>query len=72
MIIKTIYRYTRDGKTTVSPAKPEGDYSKTYRVIAEEGMAITNGNLECECIDTDDPSEWQDCESSIMKGEKLW
>lgn len=70
MIIKTLYRYTRDGKTTVSPVKPDGDYSVTYRVIAEEGMAITNGNLECECIDTDHPSEWHDCESSAMTEEE--
>lgn len=70
MIIRTIYRYIKDGKTTVSPVKPEADYTETYRVIAEDGMAITNGVIECECIDTDNPSEWHDCESSAMTEEE--
>lgn len=70
MIIKTLYRYTVGGKTTVSPTKPDADYTETYRVVAEDGMAITDGIMECECIDTDYPNDWHDCESSAMTEEE--
>lgn len=70
MIIKTIYRYSQGDKTTVSPTKPNVDYTETYRIIAEDGMAITNGVVECECIDTDDTSAWHDCESTTISDEE--
>ena len=64
---KTLYRYLReDGGYTVSPVKPEGTaYSKRYRLIAEEGKAITNGIDICAVIDVASRREcdlWQDCE----------
>ena len=70
MIIKTIYRFYKDGSTIVSPIKPDADYTETYRIIAEDGMAITNGSIECECIDTDDTSAWHDCEPTTMREEE--
>lgn len=58
MITKTLYRVTRsDGGVDVTPNKPtDGVYEETYRLIAEEGMMITDGeNYYC-CIDTDNPN----------------
>ena len=61
---KTLYRYLReDGGYTVSPTKPEGTaYSKRYRLIAEEGMAITDGETIAEVIDVKSYAGWRDCE----------
>jgi hypothetical protein len=61
---KTLYRYLReDGGYTVSPVKPEGTaYTKRYRLMAEEGMAITNGEIVTEVIDVKSYAGWQDCE----------
>lgn len=61
---KTLYRYLReDGGYTVSPVKPEGTaYTKRYRLIAEEGMAITDGETVTEVVDVKSYAGWRDCE----------
>ena len=66
MIRKIIYRYQRpDGGYTVTPVKPEGSYNIRWRLIAEEGMAITNGETTVTVIDVihrSDCEAWTDCE----------
>ena len=66
MIRKMIYRYQRpDGGYTVSPAKPDGPYNIRWRLIAEEGMVITNGETAVTVIDVihrKDCEAWADCE----------
>ena len=66
MIRKIIYRYQRpDGGYTVTPMKPEGSYNIRWRLIAEEGMAITNGETTVTVIDVihrSDCEAWTDCE----------
>jgi hypothetical protein len=61
-----IYRYQRpDGGYTVTPVKPEGGYNIRWRLIAEEGMAITNGETTVTVIDVihrKDCEAWTDCE----------
>ena len=63
---KMIYRYQRpDGGYTVTPVKPEGTYNIRWRLIAEEGMAITNGEMTVTVIDVihrSDCEAWTDCE----------
>ena len=61
---KTLYRYLReDGGYTISPVKPEGTaYTKRYRLIADEGKAITNGEIITEVIDVKSYAGLQDCE----------
>ena len=61
---KTLYRYLReDGGYTISPVKPEGTaYTKRYRLIADEVMAITNGEIVTEVIDVSSYKGWIDCE----------
>ena len=58
-------RYEREpGKITTSPVKPDDniDYSIIYRLIADEGMAITNGSSIVECVDTNSSEGWTDCD----------
>ena len=59
----TLYRYTRpDGGVTVSPDQPdEGTaYELRYRLIADEGHSLTNGEVFTQCTDTATPDEWQE------------
>lgn len=55
----TLYRYIRaDGGVTVSPVKPDGEYTVLYRLIADEGRTLTDGVNRAECVDTDNPELW--------------
>lgn len=59
----TLYRYTRsDGGVTVSPKQPdEGTaYELRYRLIADEGLSLTNGEVFTQCTDTATPDAWQE------------
>jgi hypothetical protein len=60
MQIITLYKYNRaDGGVTVSPVKPEGEYTEMYRLVADEGKALTqDGENLTTCIDTDTPEGW--------------
>lgn len=66
MIRKILYKYQRpDGGYTVSPYKPDGHYQVRWRLIAEEGSAITNGQETVTVIDLvhrKDCEEWTDCD----------
>ena len=55
----TLYRYTRqNGGVTVSPNKPDSEYTNLYRLIADEGMILSNGSEQTFCVDTEDPGAW--------------
>jgi hypothetical protein len=60
MIIKTLYRVERTtGGVDVTPIKPtEQSYTETYRVIADEGKVLTDGENHFICIDTDYPENY--------------
>ena len=68
MIRKQIYRYEReDGGITVSPKRPPDGvpYQIRWRLIAEEGMAITDGETTVTVVDVlhrKDCDHWKDCE----------
>ncbi len=59
-----LYRYIRpDGGVTVSPIKPDCDFTLTYRLVAEEGMLLTKeGQEPTPCIDTDVTDGWSEIE----------
>lgn len=60
---KTLYRYARaDGGVTVSPDKPpEGTvYEMRMRLIAGEGMMLTDGETMASCVDAADASGWDE------------
>lgn len=59
----TLYRYNRsDGGVTVSTEKPEAEYTELFRLVADEGMTLTNGNAVTTCVDTDDVTPWAEVE----------
>ena len=66
MIRKMLYKSEREGGGyTVSPKKPEGHYQVRWRLIAEEGKAITNGEIVTRVIDVisrNDCEAWMDCD----------
>lgn len=62
MIKKTLY--TGNG-VSLSPIYAEGRTESHYvRLIADDGMAITNGETITVCVDvlTEDAHNWTDCE----------
>lgn len=68
----TLYRYTRPGGgVTVSPVKPDGEYTMLYRLIADEGRTLTDGENYTECVDTDNPDAWEEVDEEIDDSEAL-
>ena len=66
----TLYRYTRpDGGVTDSPAKPEGAYTVRCRLIADEGMVLTNGTDIAACVDVDRPDGWTEIADTCEQDE---
>ncbi|MBR4930759.1 MAG: hypothetical protein IKZ00_08180 [Bacteroidaceae bacterium] len=64
MEIKTLYRYGRKtGKITVSPIKPDCEYETLYRLIADEGKILTNGETEACCVDVESSDGWTEVEA---------
>lgn len=65
MQIIELYRYKRaDGGITVSPVKPEGEYELMYRLIADEGKALTQDseNLTV-CADVYSTEGWYEVDA---------
>lgn len=55
----TLYRYTRpDGGISVSPIKPNVEYTEMVRLIADEGKALTDGTNTTMCIDVSSTEGW--------------
>ena len=69
MIEKILYKYKReDGGITVSPIMPEGkEYSIGYRLIADEGKVLTNGEITVPCVDVsaEKKSAWTEIDAVI-------
>lgn len=59
-----LYKYKREcGGITVSPIEPDTEYIEMYRIIADEGKLLTNGNVTTSCIDIDSLANLEDwCE----------
>lgn len=57
-----LYRYTReDGGVTVTPSRPKtAGYTIKYRLIADEGMTLTNGETTMTCVDVDSVAGWSE------------
>jgi hypothetical protein len=57
----TLYRFNRpDGGVSVSPVKPDGDYTELFRLVADEGMVLTDGKTVTSCTDTENPGAWSE------------
>ena len=56
-----LYRYTRsDGGVTVATVQPDVEYTALYRLVADEGMILTDGTIKTSCVDTEDTSIWSE------------
>lgn len=63
MEVKTLYKYNREnGGVTVSPEKPDCEYTEMYRLIADEGMELVKGDIRTMCVDTDTTDGWEEVE----------
>ena len=65
MQIITLYRYERDGGgTTVSPVKPDCEYTEMVRLVADEGKVLTSdGEDSTTCVDTDTADGWYEVDA---------
>jgi hypothetical protein len=61
----TLYKYTREGGgVTVSPAKPDGEYTELYRIIADEGKALTQDGVNVvPCADVESVEGWYEVDA---------
>lgn len=61
----TLYKYTRaDGGITVSPVKPDGEYTEMYRLVADEGKVLANGEIETTCTDVESVDGWEEVDAT--------
>jgi hypothetical protein len=61
----TLYRYNRaDGGVTISPVKPDCEYTEMVRLVADDGKVLTNdGEHFSSCVDTDTADGWQEVDA---------
>lgn len=66
MIVKTLYRFEREGGgVTVSPSKPDTEFSVLYRIIADKGKVITKDNISFySVIDTESAEGWREVDAT--------
>lgn len=66
MQIITLYRYNRaDGGVTISPIKPDVEYTEMVRLVADEGKVMTkDGENFITCIDTDTTDGWYEADAT--------
>lgn len=61
-----LYRYKRTyGGYSVSPNRPQGEYDTRVRLIADEGKALTNGNVVTQCTDTESTDGWTEIDAPV-------
>ena len=60
MTVKKMYRFKRaDGGVTVSPIKPECEYTEMSRIIADNGKVVTKDGVNCYgVVDTKSTEGW--------------
>ena len=69
MITKILYRTIRlDGGVSVTPNKPtDENYTETYRLMADDGMILTDGVNKYTCIDTDEPNVFKEMPETVVE-----
>lgn len=73
MEIKTLYRYEREkDKISISPEKPDNDYTTLYRMVADEGMLLTQDGIKlCSVIDVESTEKWYEVPKSTETDELI-
>ena len=60
----TLYRYTRpDGGISVSPIKPNVEYTEMVRLIADEGKILTDVTNTTTCTDVSSTEGWTEIDA---------
>lgn len=69
-----LYRYIRpEGGVTISPVKPGNeDYTIKYRMIADEGKALTDGTIVAECVDVESTDGWTEIDAPDNESTDGW
>lgn len=68
MQIVNLYKYIRDdGGVTVSPVKPNVEYVEMFRLIADEGKELVNGDIHTSCIDVETTEGWTETEVEVKE-----
>lgn len=71
MKIIPLYRYVRaDGGITVSPIKPDCEYTEKHRLVADEGKVLTNGEIVTSCIDVESTEGWVEIDEPKEENEE--
>jgi hypothetical protein len=64
MQVINLYKYIRkDGGVTVSPVKPDCEYTEMFRIVADEGKVLVKGDIVTTCIDTDFIEGWEEIDA---------
>ena len=68
----SLYRYVRnDGGVTISPVKPEANYTELCRLVAEDGCTLIDGNTSAQCVDTYNPDVWTEREQAPEQADAI-
>lgn len=66
MQIIKIYKYNRiGGGITVSPIKPDTEYTEMYRLVADEGKVLVNGEITTTCTDVKSTDGWTEIDEPV-------
>ena len=55
---------TQPSTTTTQEVKPDREYTELYRLVSDEGMALTDGEHFAACADTENPDVWFEVEET--------
>ena len=70
MQIINIYRVIRpDGGVTVTPNKPDSYDKVMYRIVADEGKELVNGDMRTSCADVVSTDGWVEVEAQSEESE---
>ena len=65
MQVIALYKYIRvDGGVTVSPIKPDCEYTEMYRLVADEGKVLTQDGVDTTiCVDVESVEGWYEVDA---------
>lgn len=66
-----LYKYVETNGTVVTPhARNENDTPDSYRLIADEGKILKNGEILTYCVDTHTTDGWEEIDDTTAPGEE--
>jgi hypothetical protein len=74
MRVIELFRYDNDGRITITPNRAsETDIPSKYRLVADDGMELTDGTIVSECIDIpcNQIGVWREVEQPISDSDAL-